>query len=198
MFASAQFYVGGSLGMDYSKNKSKFLNETTDGAKTFAWDITPSVGFMFAENMGVGIDLGFGMSTTTHPKTETTPEIKNQETKWIVAPYFRYVFMGIENFKFYGDVKLNFNGGKEKVKSDGDTHDGDKVFNWGIGIYPGMAYMLTENISMNCSLNILALSFGQTKVTSKVGDDDKVDTNTAFGFGINRATPITIGFFYTF
>ncbi|MBR4837544.1 MAG: hypothetical protein IK004_03795 [Bacteroidales bacterium] len=69
LFASAQgLFVGGSLGMDFQKSKTKTGSVTVDNPKTFAWDITPSVGYMFAENMGAGIDFGFGMTTVTTPK----------------------------------------------------------------------------------------------------------------------------------
>ena len=195
--ASAQgLFVGGSLGMDFQKSKTKTGSVTVDNPKTFAWDITPSVGYMFAENMGAGIDFGFGMTTVTTPKTDVTPEIKDKTTTWAVAPYFRYVFAEVDNFKFYADAKLGLGGGKIKSTADGETVDGPKVSYLGVGVVPGMAYMLTDNISMNCTLNILALSFEQNK--TKVEASDYEYTETSFGFGVNRATPIQIGFFYTF
>ena len=197
LFASAQgLFVGGSLGMDFQKSKTKTGSVTVDNPKTFAWDITPSVGYMFAENMGAGIDFGFGMTTVTTPKTDVTPEIKDKTTTWAVAPYFRYVFAEVDNFKFYADAKLGLGGGKIKSTADGETVDGPKVSYLGVGVVPGMAYMLTDNISMNCTLNILALSFEQNK--TKLEASDYEYTETSFGFGVNRATPIKIGFFYTF
>ena len=65
MLASAQLYVGGSLGMDFSKSKDKDGSTTVEGDKVVAFDITPSVGFMFNDNMGVGLDLMFGMGKIT-------------------------------------------------------------------------------------------------------------------------------------
>ena len=194
MLASAQLYVGGSLGFDFAKDKTKVGETTTVTGKTFAWDITPSVGFMFAENMGVGIDFGFGMTTFTVPEDDPMPEMKTKTTTWALAPYFRYVFAEIDNFKFYADAKVGLGGGIPKYTVDSETTDLPKTSYLGFGIVPGMAYMLTDNISMNCTLNILALSFEQTKV--KDGDD--YSSTTEFGFGVNRATPIKIGFFYTF
>ena len=193
MFASAQLYVGGSLGFDYSKDKIK-SDETTDLTKTFSWDITPSVGYMFSDNMGVGIDLGFGMVTEKNLQTDA----KDKTTLWAVAPYFRYVFAEVDNFKFYADAKVSFGGGRERTTYAGPSFKGKESY-FGVAVVPGMAYMLTDNISMNCTLNILALGFQQT--TIKADDDSKSDlkyVNTEFGLGVNRATPITIGFFYNF
>ena len=81
-----------------------------------------------------------------------------------------------------------------------ESHDGDKVFNFGVAVIPGMQYNLTDNISMNCALNILSLGFNSKKTTTPgdPGEDDEIETHTNFGLGVNYATPITIGFFYTF
>lgn len=204
MFASAQLYVGGNLGFETSKGKIK-AEETQDQQKNFTFEIVPSVGYMFNEKMGVGLDFGLVFNKDTYPKGLTyegailDEDLQEKTTKWLIAPYFRYVFAEIDNFKFYGDAKVFLGGGKEKVKYDGETNDGDKTFNFGIGIVPGMAYMLTDNISMNCQLDILSLGFNSLKTTTPVEDgDDTVRTDTYFGFHANYATPIKIGFFYTF
>ena len=188
MFAQAQFFIGGSLGMDYTKAK---LN-STDVAKVFSWDVTPSVGFMFNDKMGVGLDLGIGMITETNLITDDKENI----TVWAVAPYFRYVFAEVDNFKFYADAKVALGGGKPRIKVDNSWNaTGIKATYFGAGIVPGMAYMLTDNISMNCTLNILSLGFKQNKIT---GDNDFEYQQTEFDFGVNDSTPIEIGFFYTF
>ena len=123
----------------------------------------------------------------------------------MLAPYFRFVFAEVDNFKFYADAKLAWQMTKPKATIEGGgttvTVDGDKTTNFGIGIVPGMAYNITDNISMNCALNILELGFSTQKTVEKNPDGDGIDyttTSNDFGFGVNYATPITIGFFYTF
>ena len=112
------------------------------------------------------------------------------------------MFAEIDNFKFYCDAKLAYSMIKPKVTIEGGnttvTVDGNKTTQFGIGVVPGMAYMLTDNISMNCALNILELGFVST--TEKAEDDGVTETykTNEFGFGVNNNTPITIGFFYTF
>ncbi len=198
MFAQAQFFLGGNLGMNFEKSKTKMASSTTDNDKTFEWNISPSIGYMFSDKIGVGLDFGVDMTTVTTPSTALTPEIKNKTNVWTVAPYLRYVFAEVDNFKFYADAKVGLGGGKLKVESDGNTTDGPKVSYFGISVVPGMAYMLTDNISMNCTLNILALGFDQLKAKEKYEDGEIELTTTQFGFGVNRETPVKIGFFYTF
>jgi len=81
------------------------------------------------------------------------------------------------------------------------TVDGPKTTNFGVGIVPGMQYNLTDHISMNCALNILELGFTSEKTVTKDVDGqgtELTEKTNEFGFGVNYATPITIGFFYTF
>jgi len=54
---------------------------------------------------------------------------------------------------------------------------------------------------MNCALNILELGFATEKTVTKDVDGmgtELTEKTNEFGFGVNYATPITIGFFYTF
>ena len=215
MFAQAQFFVGGSLGLTSTSAKETEkignVSSTFDGEKQFTFNITPSVGFMFNENMGVGLDFGIDLTNITYPKgtnggwgvpVAADETLKIKQTSFLIAPYFRYVFAEIDNFKFYADARISYMSAKPKltISSDNQTteYTGYKVSKFGIGIVPGMAYMLTDNISMNCQLNVLSLYFTSTSDTVTDTDyEDTVKTNE-FGFGINEATPIKIGFFYTF
>ena len=211
MFAQAQLFVGGNLGMGTTSQTYKLegggMTLTQDMPKTFNFTLAPTVGFMFNENMGVGLDLGFGFGKTTLKYyDDETGELQGtrtiKETTIGFAPYFRYVFAEVENFKFYADARIEYSMTKPKatIESGGMslTVDGAKTTTFGIGVVPGMAYMLTDNISMNCALNILELGFVTTK--EKTEDDGVTETykTNEFGFGVNGATPITIGFFYTF
>ena len=207
MFASAQLYVGGSLGMATQSGKYKFESGSTtvetDMPKTFSFTFAPEAGFMFADNMGVGLKLGFGMGKRTS-KDGTDPVITTtrKTTEIGFMPYFRYVFAEVDNFKFYADAQVAYAMSKPKVTVEGGettiTQDGNKTTTIGFGIVPGMAYQLTDNISMNCALNILELGFQTQKTVEKDGDDTGTTKVNSFGFGVNEASPITIGFFYTF
>ena len=173
-FAQAQLFVGGSAGFTNTKDP---LHSNAEKITTIS--VLPTVGFMFSDNMGVGVD--FGMNYT---KEKAAGDKKT--TEYVVCPYFRYVFAEVDNFKFYGDLKADLKFGK--VKEDGA--DDVKTSTFGVGVVPGMSYNLTDNISMVASLNILRLGYTQTKE----GDAKQKE----FGFGVNENTPLNIGFVYTF
>ena len=205
-FAQAQLFVGGSLGLDFGSTKV----ESTKTQKTFGFDFNPTVGYMFNDNMGVGMDILFGIDKTTFPKVDPDDvESSLNTTTFGIAPYFRYVFAEIDNFKFYADAKINFSTSKDKTKADSKTFDGDKTTDFGFGIIPGIQYNFTDHISMVASLNLLRLGFNSTTIKSKVevpDPDDPFETkekevktvNNSFGFGVNEAPPLTVGFVYTF
>ena len=176
-FAQAQLFVGGSAGFTNTKDP---LHNSHNAEKVTTISVLPTVGYMFADNMGVGVD--FGMNYTKEKLAGG--DIKT--TEYVVCPFFRYVFAEVDNFTFYGDLKADLKFGK--IKQDGQ--DDVKTSTVGFGIVPGMSYSLTDNISMVASLNILRLGYIQTKE----GDNKE----KAFGFGVNDNTPINLGFVYTF
>ncbi|MBP5643588.1 MAG: outer membrane beta-barrel protein [Bacteroidales bacterium] len=213
MFASAQLYVGGSLGLGTQSGKDEFkadnVTVTVDQPKQLNFTFNPEVGFMFNDNMGVGINLLFGLSQSKQKDDDYTATFKTTNIGF--APYFRYVFAEVDNFKFYADARVSYlmSTPKGKIEQGGQSLEitGDKTTTLGVGIVPGMAYQLTDNISMNCALNILELGFQTTKTVDKdhteeidgvVVTGDLTTKTNEFGFGVNYATPITIGFFYTF
>lgn len=208
MFASAQLYVGGSLGMSTQSGTYKWEQDgttvTQDQPKEFVFTLAPEVGFMFADNMGVGLQFGLGFGKATQKDYNFDPAATETVKTTIIAfaPYFRYVFAEVDNFKFYADARVSYamNKPKASIEQDGTTvtFDGNKTTALGFGIVPGMAYQLTDNISMNCALNILELGFQTTKeIQDQNGVKETWKTNE-FGFGVNEPTAVEIGFFYTF
>ena len=187
MFAQAQFFVGGNLGLGFGSTKV----ESTKVEKTFGFTIAPGVGYMFNDNMGVGIDLLFSMDKTTFPESDGWMKT----TTFGFAPYFRYVFAEVDNFKFYADAKFNFQKATDKVK---DVDDSDKTTNLGVNIVPGVQYNFTDNISMVASLNVLKLGWNMEKTETKVAGETVKTTENNFGLGINENTPLMVGFVYTF
>ncbi|MBR4137781.1 MAG: PorT family protein [Bacteroidales bacterium] len=209
MFASAQLYVGGNIGMNTQSAKvtteSNGVSVTADGPKWFGFEFNPSAGFMFNEKMGVGLDLTFGFNKRT---TKGVDEDGDKYTRTVktttigFAPYFRYIFAEIDNFKFYADGKIDYRISTPKTTIDYDemslSVDGDKTNRLFIGVVPGMAYQLTDNFSLNCKLNILSLGYTSIKEVEKDGGTTTTTKYSEFDLGINDPTPITIGVFYTF
>ena len=196
MFANAQFFIGGNLGLGTTKGKvtteSQGISTSVDSPKTMNFTIAPSLGFMFNDNMGVGLDFDFNYGKFTVKGNNNTTTVKGSAIGF--KPYFRWVFAEVDNFKFYADAYVYFNTGKPKITSEANgisaTADGPKTTRFDVGIQPGLQYNFTDHISMNCKLNLLAIAYRTNKVVSETTDaqGNKVTTTTkanGFDFGVN-------------
>lgn len=194
-FCQAQLFVGGGLGFGTQSGSVKTGSVSVDAPKVFSFGIRPTVGYMFNENVGAGLAFGFSYDKTTDG------DEKIKTPGWEVAPFFRYVVADWDAVSLYADLVVNINGNKIKYDYDGTTFDDAKTFGFGIGVVPGIAYHLTDNISINADVDLVALGYNMTKVTTPAEsefDEEVVTKTNTFGFGVNRPTSITVGFFYTF
>lgn len=212
-FCQAQLFIGGDLGFGMTGgNVSGSINnvtETYDLPKTTTFEIVPTIGFMFDESIGIGLDFGYGISN--YKEKDDDYSYKESMNSWVVAPYFRWVFGHFDRVSLYADARIGFGGDKSKYTLTEDkltfNGDGDKVFNFGFNIVPGINFMLNDNIALNAKLNLISLGYNMTKVTSKEdadgyfkGDDEFEITkkSTSFGFGVNYRTALEVGFVYQF
>ena len=209
-FCQAQFYVGGSLGLSGTGGKTTVSSSgselSTNDPKGINFTIAPSVGYMFSDNLGAGLDLGLGFGREKYEQdvAGTNYTIKDKATEWGVAPYLRCVFGDFDNVKLYADLRASFGGltPKYSVEGNGEAHEevGDKEFNFGIGVVPGIAYYLNDNIFINARLNLFELGYQMSKVES-VDEDTNVTTtkkSNIYGLGVNNQTALSIGFYYAF
>lgn len=107
--ASAQRYVGGS---------ASFSIIGANGGTAVGFGLSPEVGYMFNDKMGVGgalnLSLGGGDGGTSFELN--------------IAPYFRYVFAQAGKVKFFGDAIVPL----------GIVTGGGTSFAWGINLSPGI------------------------------------------------------------
>ncbi|MGN0033749.1 MAG: outer membrane beta-barrel protein [Candidatus Limimorpha sp.] len=213
-FCQAQLYVGGSLGFSgatgftTTTSSTSSIDVTVNMPKYFTFSITPVVGYMLTDNLAAG--LGFGLAFDNMKYSEdvmdVTYTVKEKETSWIVAPWLRYFFADFKDIRLYADFRVGFGGSKPKNIVEGDSttveNVGDKEFDFGVGVIPGIAYYLNDHISINTRLNLLSVGYSMTKVTSEeiYGNETFTTVNkyNDFGLGVNMPTAIEVGFYYTF
>lgn len=69
----------------------------------------------------------------------------NEDTMF--TPYFRYHFLSIENWGFFGEVFLGINSGKKGTKTEDSTDTVLKKYTDGaLGVAAGAKYLASENI----------------------------------------------------
>ena len=185
--ASAQVYVGGSLGFE-SRNAG-------EGKKaSMAFSIAPEVGYKLSDNLAVGIQLGY--SATNDEKKEAVAKSGVEEMEgnkpeggktygiFNVAPYVRYTFAqtGAASFFVDGGVYASFLAGGT---------DGWKGTIFGVGVRPGVKFAASEKVDVVAKLGYIGWK-GANKDAQGNGF-----AKSAFGINANN-TNLELGILYNF
>lgn len=119
--ASAQLWVGGSLGFD--------SNAVKDGDPTTNWLFEPTVGYALNDNLEVGLTL----------LIEGSKHGDDKNTYIGIAPFARYTFLSAGDFSLFGQASIPYL----------NTKVGDNsTSRFGVRIQPGVKYALTDQFSM--------------------------------------------------
>lgn len=127
--ASAQTYVGGSLGFTSTDVKGEEKSVTQIA-------IAPEVGYNLNEKWALGIAVGY-----SYTKQESSLNMIS------VAPYARYTVAKAGKFSFYVDGEFAFASAKPE--------EGDSFTGWSLGLKPGVRFAITDKISATASLGFL-------------------------------------------
>ncbi|MBQ7494785.1 MAG: outer membrane beta-barrel protein [Bacteroidaceae bacterium] len=179
--ANAQYYVGGTLG---------FSNDKTNNGNTkvTSYTVMPEFGTVLNDKFGVGVVLG-----ATSETTKVTGRDDVTLTKWGINPYLRYQALEIGKVNVFVDGGVYFESRTQKNYKAG--------IGLGLNVAPGIAYKLTDNISIVAKANNL-LNFGYKK--DPIADIPNAgDADTHVNAGLNTlnnftAANLSFGFYYNF
>lgn len=192
---NAQVFVGGSAGLNISSDESKATSPTSN-TSDYSIGLFPSLGKFLSEKFAIGLALDISFSGS---KRDVNPEIITKTSSIGISPFVRYYAKRWNKFSVYGQGKTGLTFSDSNVKYGGITNDGPKQTRIYLNISPGLAYDISEKLSLETSLNFLNLrySYGTTK------DGPLKNTASAFtiGTGLNNIVSlnaITIGAIYKF
>ena len=158
----AQVYVGGSVG---------FQTVSHDGNSTTAFTLKPEVGYNLNEDWAIGMAFGYSESGKDESKVKT----------FIINPYARYNAVKLDKVTLFLDGAFEYTNTK---------YDKYKINKWGLGVKPGIAVALTDNLSLVSHMGFIGYS------SSKPDYDGAKATNT-FGVDLD-ANSIDFGLYYNF
>ncbi len=168
--ASAQLYVGGSLGAWRDAN-----NKELDCAVTRI-SIMPEVGYNLSEKWDAGTTIGYEYTHTTEVNTNI----------FQFNPYARYTFVKFGQVSLFCDGTAGFGLGK----SSWDGGDSDTACTWVVGFKPGIALNLNEHCSLVAHFGLLGYE-GANDEAKASGYSDQ--------WGLNfSGNNLSFGFYYTF
>lgn len=171
---NAQVYVGGTLG---------FKSMSQDGTSASSFSINPEIGYNLDENWAVGISVGYSTSNIAlnNDGSFAGKLDKNQNT-FSIAPYARYTFVKLDKVNFFCDGVVNY-------ISTGNSDS--KVNAFGIGVQPGVAVNLNDNVSFVAKL-------GEIGYSSAKGDWDGAKAVNVFDFSLSSLAALNFGLYFNF
>ena len=137
--ASAQFYVGGTLGAEY--NKTKIKGESIDQT-TFV--LVPELGYKIDKCISVGANFGFGYSDNDD----------DELTLYEISPYIRANFAQVKSVKFFTEAALFLNHQKYSLSNDNEF----SYNTWGAAIRPGFTVDVGNDIQIIARTTMLQYS----------------------------------------
>jgi opacity protein-like surface antigen len=193
---NAQVFVGGNFGFNTTNNKILDGATTIQRGSNFNFALSPLVGKFLSEKFAVGVELDLSLSGS---KTSTNTETETKSSSIGVSPFLRYYAIKWNKLSLFGQGNIGVELSNSSLKTGGVTNDGPKGTRLYLSIYPGLAYDITEKLSLQTSLNIL--SFGYTYFTSKEGTSKNNSSSFNLGAGLGNivsVNAITIGAIYKF
>ena len=182
MNSNAQVFVGGGLGVEFSGGKSKYGGNSSDLPSTFAFSLSPKVGFYLNDDFAIGLEVGF--ISETEKETVGSTEYKDITTGWGIGAFARYYLLGGDKLSLLLEGSASFGGLKDKTKGGSTTYEGDPMTALGIGVLPVLSYSLTDRLNIEASCDFLRFGFQSMTVKDADNSSNKTTTNN-FGFGVN-------------
>ena len=168
--ASAQVYVGGSLGIASSK--------IGDGDNVTTYKVLPEVGYSFNKDWAVGTVIGWGKGTPVNIEDES----RNYFT---VQPYARYTFVHSKYVNVFVDGGFGYTHYNHAHRIASAS-----VNSWEVGLKPGIAVNLNEKLSF-----VAHVGFAGWK--SSKADFDGAKSSDAWGVDVD-GNNVTFGVYYNF
>ncbi|MBQ6063490.1 MAG: porin family protein [Prevotella sp.] len=168
MAASAQVYVGGSVGIASVKNGNADA-ETT-------YKILPEIGYSFNDELAVGVSLGYQKGSCSLLKSSFGQDVDTKA--FLVSPYVRYTFLNTKYVNAFVDGGLGFASYK------------DLGSQFKVALQPGVAINFNDKFSFVAHFGFIGYDSFNPKA-------DGIDTSNAVGVDLD-ANNITFGLYYNF
>lgn len=183
VFVEKGQWVAG-LSVSYSQsdqNKYQFLILENFSGDTYSFKISPSLCYMFRDDMGAGLKFAYQRSLA---RVESANFVLGEETNYnmdyvytlahnfYATAFFRnYFSIGrSKRFGFFNEVQCQLGGGQSKFTTGvGEDLTGayETNFNLNVGLVPGLCVFLSNYSAIEASIGVLGFSYTHTKTLNQ-------------------------------
>lgn len=207
--ASAQVFIGGSLGFNYLDNVSD-----TPYSAAISQEITqvnarvvfsPTIGYRINDKWSAGLDLNVAWQKSDKRSELGAPAGNDTQTRTAanrrlllaISPFARYNVFKIHKFGI--DLKLSGSIGNTKTTTDSETQvaartgtytltqkDAQRELNYGINLSPVLTFDITDHLSLETGIGVAGIGWEGRKLTiedssdSRGGEPDKLSTSETY------------------
>lgn len=194
MNANAQFESGTIMltgGINFSQSSSERETKmgsnttTTEGPVTTNFGLGVMGGYFVADNIAVGLGLGYGSFSSEDTDDGVTYETSG--SLFSITPFARYYIPYTDVFSFFGELSVGIGAGSDKFSttSGGNTTTQEaSVSTLRTGIAPGFNFFVHENIALEIKYGFLGYNSFTTE--RDFGNDNSVkDSSSNFGLNLD-------------
>lgn len=165
-----KIWIGGSIAAYSAENKY-------GGAKSsgFNFNLMPEIGYTMTENIGLGINLGYGqekIQTATSADGILGVGGETNLQKFTIAPFVRYTYLKSDMVGLFVDGTIGYTYGKDK---DSD----EKLNQYEIGFRPGVALNVSNKVAFTAKFGFLGYQH------SKFDDGSGDEKNNKYGLDLD-------------
>lgn len=167
-----QFWIGGSVGFESSKEQGDLGNTRPDQSpgKNEVLLLTPEIGYAFSDRWAVGVRLDLiDGKIVTNPNISPTPSETTDTDSWSIAPFVRYTGLRWKAFSLFVDGGLFYARQETETMTvtttnytttfSGKSAEGDR---YGLFLHPGFSLRLVGGLALTGHISLLEAGFGET------------------------------------
>ncbi len=190
VMVNAQFFIGGSLNLNFNASKTTTNGTTDQGAATTGFGLSPEAGYFVSDNIAFGLGLGYSMNRSNN---RNDPATISSSGTFSINPFARYYALELGDLDLFIEGGINLGFGSSRTKTGDVTSDGPKTLNVSFYVMPGFSYDLSDRIALEASFGSLAFSVNRSK--QDIGPVTTVNTSSGFNLGFSTRN-IQLGFIY--
>ena len=199
--AAGTVSLGGGIGYSSYTNKSSSqgFNGTPFSAETKGsqFSFSPSVGYFVADNLAIGLSLGYSSSrngyTTYTPSSNFVPKELDPRTRLQVGPYVQYYKMLTEQFGVLGTLGAGYQNLRYQTYSGNNNPVivDYKASGYYASLTPGIVFFPIPKLGLTASIGSLGYSRFNNEYPERTGTtapQNYESTSSDFGasFGLNQ------------